>query len=413
MNYFSEVRKSSGFELNRIDFDQQEVWKIKKGILSHKSGGFFNIVGVKNTIDYKCDLFLFQPQSALTGLLIHKTNDEIYILVQARIEPGNTGVLQFGPTVQSTPSNYMRVHGGKSTSYLSLFYSANENILGFNSTNHLDLGKIYYQKTKWLNYALVDHLVETENSFIWSPLSVLMEAAHKDYILNTDLRSLLAVYDWESLLGFQPNNDFNHTNILQYYTTKRLGINCIDRFVPLDKAESFRISNNAIYSNNEKDSEIGLYSVRTKHREVDAWIQPLWKAKDKGMVLLLCRHYNSEKDVEFLLSVKYEKGISGKLSISPSYLKYPNELVDDSRSNIGTTLFEFHQSDEGGRFINHQYHFRVAEVQSSISVDPNQFWVSTGELKKILSTPCMANIQLRNICSVLVKKMNPSVTKYN
>jgi oxidase EvaA len=200
--------------------------------------------------------------------------------------------------------------------------------------------------------------------------------------------------------------------MMQYYFEKRSGINCKNSFVAIDETEDFCITKNSIYSKSDRNSEIGVYSIKTQHREVSEWVQPLWRAENKGVVVLYCRNYTSNINLEFLLTVQYEKGISGNLSISASYLRYPNEKIEKSLAHAGETLYEFHQSDEGGRFINHEYLFRVAEVQNNIQIEENQYWVNIVELKNILSIHNMENIQLRNICSALIEQLNPNIFKH-
>ncbi|MDF1697567.1 MAG: NDP-hexose 2,3-dehydratase family protein [Saprospiraceae bacterium] len=404
----ANLLQSSNFELSRIDFDRQDQWIFKNGMMSHKSGGYFHVTCVKNLEASKEHLFFFQPQSALTGLLLHKENGIIYVLIQARIEPGNTGILQLGPTIQSTPANFLRMHGGKGTSYLNYFYSGQENVLAFNSSNHLDIGKLFFQKSKLLNYAVVDKFIETDHAYLWTPLSVLQEAATKDYYLNTDLRSLLGVFNWDSLMGIHTKIEFNPSNLMQYYIKHRMAVHCIHQFVPLEKSESIHMTKDSIYAKEDSNSEIVLYDVKTLHREVGQWIQPLWKGKEKGSVLLLCRNWDSPKDLDFLLTVKYERGVAGNYNICPTLLEYPNEDKDVVLFNSGAIKREFYQSDEGGRFIDHEYLFRVSEINEDIEIQENQFWVSIGELKTILSLHNMPSIQLRNICSVILDKLNPN-----
>jgi len=404
----TEVLHSANFEIERIGFDQQTDWIIQNGTMSHRSGGYFHVIGVQNEQTKEEHIFFFQPQSAITGILLHVENGIIYVLVQARIEPGNTGIIQLGPTIQSTPANFLRAHGGKGTPYLDYFYSAKENVIGFNSSNQIDIGRLFYQKNKLLNYALVDRFIETEESFVWTPLSVLEEAAQEDYMVNTDLRSLLGVYDWNSLLGFTFQDEFKPAPILSYYLTKRATVKCTDRFIPIDNAKSICTTSNSIYTKTEAGSEIALYAIRTKHREVSEWVQPLWKGREKGKVLLWCRYWDSEEETEFLLKVKYERGVAGYYNICPTELVYPNEKDNyPGRWELGKVKHEFQQSDEGGRFIDHEYVFRIAEVDQNIAVDADQFWVGVQELKNILSMHNVASIQLRNICSAMMRKLNP------
>jgi len=402
---------SANFALNRINFDDQSDWRIVSGRLSHKSKGFFSINGLSASTQQQEVLILFQPQSAVTGILICLIDGEIFILVQARIEPGNTGIIQLGPSVQSTPANFLRLHGGKSTAYLDFLYGANDQVKSFHATNHIDLGKLYYQKTKWLNYALIDEPIKTEPGFIWASLKALIDVANDDYLINTDLRSLLAVFDWDSFT--YPHLDPIHCNgdILKYLLNQRDHIQCRYQFVDIDKSDSFHITNQSISARYEAGLDIGMYEVKTKYREVNHWIQPLWGAQTMGLALLLCRDHPSGTGYEYLISIKQEIGISGSLSIGPSYLIYPNEEVDPALKQTGETLYHFKQSDEGGRFIKHEYLFRVAKTAADIEVADNQFWLSAQELKQILGLPNLASIQLRNICAVLVEELNPKTFK--
>lgn len=404
-HFLSEIYNSSAFQLNRTPFKNQEEWLFQHGMLSHKTGGFFHIVGMNDVKNSRDQLYLFQPQSALTGVLICASLEEPYILTQARIEPGNTGVIQLGPTVQSTPANFLRLHKGKKTPYLDLLYSANHQLLGFSSTNHLDLGKLYYQKTKWLNYGLVDDLVETEDTFIWVSLSALAEAARTDYLINTDLRSLLAVFDWDSLrMNRPPAEDIAPSKILNYFLKQSQTLHCNNRFIDISTSNDLFVTDAGI-SLRDSPQDIGFYEVKTNHREVQTWVQPLWRAEGKGRVILLCRDFNDNPS--FLLTVKHEAGTSSSLAISPTYLYYPDENLPQYLDDYTDVLIEFHQSDEGGRFINHEYLFQLIEVAGDQAIADNQFWVGIGELQKILSASNLANIQLRNICSVLINKLNP------
>src|SRR5690606_41731347 len=89
--------------------------------LSHSSKGFVHVCGLQHQETKEQKLVLFQPQSALTGLAIHRKENKVYILLQARIEPGNTKVGQYRPTIQSTPANYVRLHGRTATAGVDWF----------------------------------------------------------------------------------------------------------------------------------------------------------------------------------------------------------------------------------------------------------------------------------------------------
>lgn len=403
ISYLKQIKKDSNFKLTRVNFSDQNEWIINNGILSHKSGSFFHISAIidDNGIE---NLYFFQPQSALTGLLICKKNDKIYVLVQARVEPGNTNLVQIGPTVQSTPANFLRVHGGKATPFLSFFYNGNQKTISFQSSNHLDLGKLYYQKTKWLNYVVIDNLIETPDTFFWCTIEDLADLAKESYFLNTDLRSLISVYNWDRF--YQINKIYNSSygsEILNYLLSKSF-ISQNSKFIPFNDSKNISVSNHKIHNKKDDDYEIGIYHVETNHREVKKWHQPLWSAKKRGLVQLFFKVENGIK--KYLLEVKKESGIYHNYSVSSSQLFYPNEDIPKNNDKIGETVYSFFQSDEGGRFINHEYLFRIAKVKEPFDTNENQFWVTIEELKSILRMSNTPNIQLRNICSLLINELN-------
>jgi oxidase EvaA len=405
--FLSETLHTSSFRIKRTSFDAQEEWLFKDGMLSHKTGGFFHVIGVNDAEDGSDTLYLFQPQSAVTGIIIYPSDNGSgpYVLTQARIEPGNTGVIQLGPTIQSTPANFLRLHNGKKNPYLDYLYSGHQHVTGFHSNSQLDLGKRYYQKTKWHNFALVDSLLETADTYIWVPLSVLAEAMKMDFVLNTDFRSLIAIFDWDSLSGQSAHSERTPSSaILEYYLKKSQPVHCRNKFIPVDQSSAFTIEDQAIRIN-KNGQEVGLYQIETNHREVQRWTQPLWKAERRGKAILLCSNLSGQR--VFLLTVEKEKGTPSSFSVSPSYLFYPEDTPGPEVKHLPPPFARFAQSDEGGRFINHEFEFQLIEVNNDFAIRENQFWVGIDELKRILSTSNLCNIQLRGICSLLIEPLNP------
>jgi len=200
LDFFLErTIRFSEFSMSKINFSDQNQWSVKNGALSHKTSGFFHVIGFSDP-NGKEQLMLYQPQSALTGLAVCISDNTPYILLQARIEPGNVGIGQYGPTIQSTPANYLKLHGGNETSYLDLFYRYSTKSKPISTSVQLDLGARYFQKSKWHNYILTPELFETEPQMIWVPLQIIFNNINRDNYFNTDLRSLLAVFNWDKFL---------------------------------------------------------------------------------------------------------------------------------------------------------------------------------------------------------------------
>lgn len=82
-SFLNETIDKSGFELEEVDFSNQDEWFIKDGVISHKSGGFFHISGFRSS-NGKEDLVLYQPQGAYNGMLLRFIDKRIHLLLQAR-----------------------------------------------------------------------------------------------------------------------------------------------------------------------------------------------------------------------------------------------------------------------------------------------------------------------------------------
>ena len=185
-----------GFELKRVGADQTDQWVLTDGALQHVTGGFFSINGVRYPGGEA--LLLYQPQGAVTGIVTARKDGVRHVLMQGRAEPGCLGEVQFGPTVQSTPANFMRAHGGASTPYVDAFIRFLPTINLLQDTTQLDLGERYLFKTKRSIVLEAIELDDPQKAFIWVGPAQIREAVLESAFLNIDLRSVLAIMDWSA-----------------------------------------------------------------------------------------------------------------------------------------------------------------------------------------------------------------------
>ena len=402
-----KIVDSSDFSLKKIKLSEQNQWSLANGSLAHKSNGFFGIVGVKNRYSHKEHLALYQPQSGITGLILHKDGKKVYVLLQGKIEPGNSNIGQYGPTIQCTPANYLMTHGGKRTPYIDFVLAYNHNAHLLASNTQLDLGQRYFQKTKTHNYIEVDHLLETEENMIWVSLEAIASVTNKDNYLNADLRSLLSIFDWDLFsdpnLASERNKEVACSSDL--LSGNLLGINEWS-LVPIATLQDWRITESGIQDNSESGIWIDMFDIHCKAREVSNWQQPLMLSKNIGLVVLLLRQIN--KQLECLVTIDNEFGVSGQKTILPSYLIYPGTNNEDTTDIIedGSVITEMIQSEEGGRFYRNESVFKVIEIRNEIEISHNQRWITLPELRSILKTSCFASYQLRCIASLILNKLN-------
>lgn len=404
--FLHDIRSISNFKISKVNFEAQKSWSILDGALSHISKGFFQVVGLKNNrISLEERLILYQPQSALTGLVLLPLDKKIFVLLQARVEPGNTGIIQFGPTIQSTPANYLKLHGGKATSYINLFTQYYPDCQLITHSMQHDLGSKYFQKSKTHHYLLANDWIETEDNFVWASIDTLLELIEVDNFLNADLRSLLAVFDWE--MYFNPSYSRSFSLFSNIFDLQKIQ-NQDYSLVPLEKLTHWKINGEGIVSVNYQTTSVHLYHFSCTNREVTAWTQPLFEVNGKGTIRLFFRITNSEP--EFLVTIGKEVGISTSFAFYPSKMSLPEENQNMDFSFNGKLIRELVQCDEGGRFFQNDNIYQLILVEG-MDVETNQCWITRAQLKHLLQASNHCSFQLRCVSSLALDILNPFVLK--
>lgn len=403
IDYLKDIQTISNYELSQINLEDQKAWTVQDGALSHSSKGFFQVVGLKNHQNSNEEkLMLYQPQSALTGLVIYPFEGNIYVLLQARVEPGNTGVIQYGPTIQSTPANYLKLHGGKATAYVNLFtqYSPDCQLIS-HSMQH-DLGSKYFQKSKTHHYLLAKDWIETEENMIWASLGAIRDLLEEDNFLNADLRSLLSVMDWE--MQFSPVIGSNLTDKFSTYSLSIPRQNFV--LVSLHDLTQWKISSEGILPTENQTTSARIYHFSCTNREVSAWSQPLFEVKSSGTIQLFFR--KTKDEIEFLVTLGKEAGISTPFAFYPSKMSLPEENHPPLPENKGKVIRQLVQCDEGGRFYQNDNLYQLILVDE-IKLESNQHWISRSQLKHLLQASNWCSFQLRCASSLALDLLNPRI----
>lgn len=407
LSFLLQIKQEANCNLSKISVSEMKDWSLERGVLSHTSKGFFQVLGAQNRVLDKEQIILYQPQSAITGLIYCRNQRGLYFLLQARVEPGNTNFVQYGPTIQSTPANYLQHHGGAKTHYSQMFLSYSQQSQPTATSYQFDLGRRYFQKSKSHTYLQSQELFATEETMIWASWSAICQLLAKDNIINADLRSLFSVFDWH-VVGITKENSTIDVISEENYLFQRLHTkhNTNWQIKPLTSLSSYSITKNGISANTKDMPTLQYYSFSANFREKDFWTQPLLSTTRKGLVVLLMRQRKQTK--EFLVTLTTELGISGGVTLQPTIALYPEEASEEmcyqSLKNIqpSTLCYEFTQCDEGGRFINHEHHYKLYKTTDYIEPQPDQYWISEAALKNILSTSCIASFQLRVMSSILL-----------
>lgn len=333
-------------------------------------------------------------------MIFTEINGAIHTLIHARFEPGNPNFYQYGPTIQSTAANYLRVHGGKATPYYEFFAGYAAEITPLYTTTQFDLEHRYFQKTKVLSYLWANEAFEPEPNFVWASVDELAQLMNESECFNPDLRSLLILFDWTRIPGYSGTI---RSYLPDYGITTQSKSHFVNwRIIPIQSLKRWKVTEEGIIDSDAEGLHVRMYDIYCQSRENPSWIQPLMEASTEGLVQLGIR--NNGTETKYLLTHHHCMGVGPQGVLLPSFWRYPGQDRNYGAFLTGTVIHDFIQSDEGGRFIRHANRFQVVQVDYDIILQPGQSWVTESQLRNLLLTSNLVGFSLRIALSALLER---------
>jgi len=203
IKWFNEKRKNSDMEVKEIGINELEKWNVneKTGNISHETGGFFEVIGVKvsNTFDREVGKkgwsqpIIAKNPGGILGILIKKINGIPHFLLQAKAEPGNIGKLQLSPTLQATTSNLLKAHGGIRPLFSEYFDEPKNVKIIYAKWQSEDGGRFHLKS----NYNMIVEVDENEeldipDSFIWVTLFQIKQLLKIENFVGPHIRGIIS-----------------------------------------------------------------------------------------------------------------------------------------------------------------------------------------------------------------------------
>lgn len=437
--WFAGCNRPDEFKVEQVPITQMESWSFDehKTRLSHISGRFFSIEGIHVETNFGCvpkweQPIISQPEIGILGIITKVFDGVRYFLMQAKMEPGNIGVLQLSPTVQATKSNFSRVHKGKLPSYLE-FFNGEKCVKMLVDQLQTEQGGRFYQKRNRNMLVEVEEDIELLDGFCWMTLGELKYLLREDNILNMDTRSVIStiplvedevlnnltleeVVDIRELSAngkeffksFITSSSLNSVDdIISWYNQQKTYYEIFVNKVPLCKLKEWSINDNEIHSSDSRFSVIGV-KVTAGTREVRHWMQPLLKDEHIGLLAFVVQKIDGI--LHFLIQAKVEPGNKDIIELSPTvscsnyhHMKLQRNrpyLFDEILNNRNKILYDACQSEEGGRFYKIQNRNMIVEIAETEKLDlpMNYIWMSLRQMKEFMRYG-MFNIEARSIIS--------------
>ena len=203
IEWFNKKREESDMIVEEIGINDLDKWNVDSdtGNISHESGGFFQIIGVKasNTFDREVGKkgwtqpMIAKNPGGMLGIIMKRINGIPHYLLQAKAEPGNIGKLQLSPTLQATTSNLLKAHGGAKPIFAEYFDDENKPKIIYAKWQSEDGGRFHLKS----NYNMIVEVREDEelkipDSFIWVTLYQIKQLMQIENFVGPHVRGIIS-----------------------------------------------------------------------------------------------------------------------------------------------------------------------------------------------------------------------------
>lgn len=434
-------------DIKQISLTELKGWSFRDDRIRHDSGKFFSIDGIRINTNYRNipewdQPIINQPEIGFLGFIVKKFKGVMHFLMQAKIEPGNLNIVQLSPTLQATRSNYTRVHGGKSPTYLE-YFNSEKNVTVLVDQLQSEQGARFLHKRNRNIIVEVDENEELEvkTGFIWVSLGQIKELLRYPNVVNMDSRTVIScikfgsysehslklldvVKNMTGIESTKPDSFMysvlsadNHLHdlqdIIQWITSLKFKYELTVKPIGISEMKHWVFDGDTIHHEDGKYFDIMGCRVEIGNREVVSWDQPMVRSAQEGLMGFIVKKINGI--YHFLVQAKLESGNFDVVELAPTvqcltgnYRKGKNEytipyLEQVLNSPEDKIWYSSYQSEEGGRFFQEQNLNIIVEVgdEFSVEVDENYCWMTLNQMLSFVTYNNYLNIAARSLLSAI------------
>lgn len=412
--WLAERRRAHRFTVERVPLNKINGWSSEPGTgnIVHRSGRFFSVEGLRVAIDGRewQQPIIVQPEVGILGILAKEFDGALHFLMQAKMEPGNPGLLQLSPTVQATHSNYTGVHQGAGVRYLEYFTRPDRGrvLADVLQSEH---GSWFLCKSNRNMIIETFDDVAPHDDFCWLTLGQIGQLLRRDNVVNMDARSVLACAPTAPVEAGAMRSDIN---VLSWFTNERARHDVRAQRMPLAEVAGWERTEYDVRHVRNRYFRVGGVSVEAGNREVTSWMQPLFEPVGMGVCAFLVRRFGGVPHL--LVHARAEGGLLDTVELGPTvqctlenYAHLPEperppflELV--RRAGAGRIRYAAVHSDEGGRFLNAVSRYllvEAGEADAGTEPPPGYAWVTPGQLNSLARHGHYLNMQARTLLAVV------------
>jgi len=199
--WLKERQESYPVTVEEVGINEVQGWHVDSasGNITHDSGKFFSIIGVKVTgaadreVPSWSQPMLKQEEVGISGVIMQKKDGVMHYLFYAKFEPGNINMVQISPALQVSEGNLSLAHKGKRPR-LAEYFDGTKGKLVASVTGVEDGGRFYHK----VNRSMLVEVDESEDvpvtpDYIWLTLPQIKKLLRVDLVVNSLARNVCAL----------------------------------------------------------------------------------------------------------------------------------------------------------------------------------------------------------------------------
>jgi dTDP-4-dehydro-6-deoxy-alpha-D-glucopyranose 2,3-dehydratase len=432
--FLRERAASASYRVQEVPLETLAQWRVGDR-LAHSSGRFFTVEGLSVRTNFGPvprwhQPIIVQPEIGILGILVKRLDGVPHFLMQVKMEPGNTRLVQYAATVQATPSNYQRVHGGRSTPYLDCFLrSTRGSILVDRLLSEHASWYLHKRNRNMIVEVPPDEEIPTREDFAWLTLGQVRRQVALGNV-NMNARTVLACisYARADRAGAdvrlddefharvvashrQGRSDDEISAVMTWITDQKETFSLDVRRIGLPETDEWVYDGHSIHHVDGRYFRIIGLSVEATSREVGRWSQPMLEPVPGNLVAFVCQRRSGV--LQFLVQAMIQPGLTDRLElaatiqVAPGYCRGPRDLpplagyLTSAESRV---RLESVQSEDGGRFHRADTRHLVIELPEGHPVDApdNYRWMTLGQLNLLNRAGYYVNVEARSLMACLL-----------
>ncbi|ROQ36049.1 oxidase EvaA [Streptomyces sp. PanSC19] len=197
LSWITEARTRTVVRARRVPLAGLPGWHRTPERISHSTGAFFDVIGVRVEAGGREVARWSQPMiephgTGVVAFLTRSIDGVLHVLMNARVEAGYIDVVELAPTVQCTPASYEHLPRSARPRFLDEVEHPDPARVRFHSVLSEEGGRFHHARNRYLIVDTDLDVPPDDPDYRWMTAHQLVELLRHSHYLNIQARSLVA-----------------------------------------------------------------------------------------------------------------------------------------------------------------------------------------------------------------------------